>query len=274
MELIDTISYVFDAVERTKATAADFRTNLLLDRRKLEPWIERQDMLAETCDGCAFFLRKDRDFFHLYFCAADTSALARGFGISDALRAKPLVIDVLQNRGEPTDLAEIMGQAGFRPYNRLQRMFRMAPLAGGAYAKDESVISYAEPSDLLRILELLECSFDRFASQLPTLDELKTAVSAQQILLARSGPALAALLIFETQGLTSAVRFWLVTEDFRGQRYGSTLIRHYFDTQDRVRRFILWVLVDNADAIRKYEHYGYAPDGLIDQVFVNGMIRA
>jgi hypothetical protein len=51
-------------------------------------------------------------------------------------------------------------------------------------------------------------------------------------------------------------------------------MRYYLATHGAVRRFILWVTVSNENAVQKYRHYGYAPDGLIDDVLVNQMIRS
>jgi GNAT superfamily N-acetyltransferase len=123
-------------------------------------------------------------------------------------------------------------------------------------------------------MDLLECSFDRYADQLPMLYEIEVAIEAQQILAVKCGGALAALLFFESQGFTSTIRFWVVAERFRSHRFGSVLIRHYFAAQSAVRRFILWVTADNDNAVMKYRHYGYAPDGLVDHVLVNEMTRA
>ncbi len=52
------------------------------------------------------------------------------------------------------------------------------------------------------------------------------------------------------------------------------LMRHYLESHGGVRRFTLWVAAVNQNAIEKYRHYGYAPDGLVDQVLVNEMISA
>jgi hypothetical protein len=102
--------------------------------------------------------------------------------------------------------------------------------------------------------------------------EIEEALTARQILALKCDGALAALLFFETQGFTSTVRYWVVAERFRSNRFGATLIRHYFASHPAVRRFILWVTADNENAVQKYRHYGYAPDGLVDYVLVNEMI--
>jgi hypothetical protein len=57
-------------------------------------------------------------------------------------------------------------------------------------------------------------------------------------------------------------------------RFGAALMRRYFASQDAVKRFILWVAADNDNAIKKYEHYGYVADGLVDLVLANEMIHA
>jgi RimJ/RimL family protein N-acetyltransferase len=49
-------------------------------------------------------------------------------------------------------------------------------------------------------------------------------------------------------------------------------MRHYLGAPGGIRRFTLWVNAENQNAIQKYEHYGYAADGLVDHVLANEMI--
>ncbi|NTV75013.1 MAG: GNAT family N-acetyltransferase, partial [Holophaga sp.] len=64
------------------------------------------------------------------------------------------------------------------------------------------------------------------------------------------------------------LRYWLVDPGHRDRGIGARLIRDYFHRNPAVTRYLLWVLDSNADAIAKYGHYGYAPDGLVDQVMI------
>jgi hypothetical protein len=41
-----------------------------------------------------------------------------------------------------------------------------------------------------------------------------------------------------------------------------------------VKLFNLWVLSDNKNAMARYRNYGYAPDGLIDQVMIRRLAAA
>jgi len=83
---------------------------------------------------------------------------------------------------------------------------------------------------------------------------------------------LAGLLFFETQGMTSTLRYWLVAEGFRDRHVGAALMRRYLTTQSAVRRFLLWVIAINDNAVQKYRRYGFAPDGLVDQVLTSAPI--
>jgi GNAT superfamily N-acetyltransferase len=101
---------------------------------------------------------------------------------------------------------------------------------------------------------------------------VRQAILSRQILAAKCEGQLAALLFFETQGFSSTLRYWAVAEAYRARRLGAALMRQYFSDQSQVRRFLLWVEANNQNAIEKYQHYGYAPDGLLDLVFINDLI--
>ena len=161
-------------------------------------------------------------------------------------------------------LAPVFDRAGFRPYTRLQRMARIdSPSA----ANLDGDVNVAQKTDAAAVLNLIESAFDCLGEQLPRLYEIETAIEARQVLVARQGQELGGVLYFETQGMASTVRFWAVAERFRDRRLGSALMQHYFQIHAAVRRFSLWVNTANDNAIAKYRHYGYAPDGLLDQVF-------
>ena len=123
------------------------------------------------------------------------------------------------------------------------------------------------------ILELLEGSFDRFSDQLPQSPKSKLPSKQPDLLHRSQTDKLGALVHFETQGLTSTVRYWTVHPECRDQglrsRGSSGIILH---CTRPVKRFVLWVRADNENAVRRYVHFGYAPDGLVDNVLANQLI--
>lgn len=273
MSPVTASSQVFDAIQKAKTGASAFCTNFFPVQAKLDAWIRNGELFEETRERAAFFFRKDQDFWHWYFCAADAGVLKQETQKSSVLKSEPVVVDLVGKNGLIDGLLNTVESGGFKRYSRLVRLARPAKEepeipAGG------SVVSWAVKADVPAILRLLEQDFDRYADQLPTSYELEAAIEAQQILVIQGQDELAALLFFETQGVTSTVRYWVVAEKYRANRYGSALIRHYFSSQKAVRRFVLWVTADNENAVGKYHHYGYSSDGLVDHVLINDMIRA
>jgi hypothetical protein len=274
MGLVHTVGEVFEGIQNAKAGATDFRTNFFPVQAKLQAWIANGELLSVARDGVTFFLRKDRDFWHFFFCAASPAALQREAATLSELTTERVVTDLVGNEPALNDLLAALQSAGFRRYARLQRMARAGRLEESQSATGDIQVVYAEKSDCLAIVNLIESAFDHYAEQLPILHEVESAVQDQQILVAKVGSDLGGLLFFETQGLASTVRFWVVDERFRTLRAGSALMLSYFKTQSAVRRFTLWVNSNNANAIQKYGHYGYAPNGLVDHVLANQMIPA
>jgi ribosomal protein S18 acetylase RimI-like enzyme len=65
----------------------------------------------------------------------------------------------------------------------------------------------------------------------------------------------------------------MVAAPFQSRQFGSALMRHYLAAHRAVRRFLLWVKVNNQEALQKYHHFGFMPDSLLDQVLVNDQIQ-
>jgi GNAT superfamily N-acetyltransferase len=270
MTPVRTAGEVFEAIQKVKAGAAAFCTNFFPVQSKLENWVAHQELSLQSFEGCVFFLRKDRDFAHLYFCAGNPAALGDQLPRLLALTTEKLSTDLVGPEASLVDLQGLIVEAGFSRYSRLVRLARPAstPIATST-EQVPAGIEVAAHSDAPAILRLIESSFDRFADQLPAPYEIEGAIAARQIFVIKQNGKVAALLFFETQGLTSTIRYWLVAKQFHSRGFGSALIRHYFLSQAAVRRFILWVTATNDNAIQKYQHYGYAPDGLIDRVLVH-----
>ena len=272
MSPVRTLAEVFDAIQQAKTGAPDFRTNFFPVQSKLQSWIDQGGLTSHRRNGATFFFKKDRDFRHFYFCAADLPALRREIPLLDEFKTEPMVTDVVGHGPALEELLAALRSSGFRNYTKLQRMMRPATQNEASPTSHTVEVIEAGPSDSRAVLNLIESAFDRYGEQLPSPDEIQSAIDARQILMVKRDGAIAGLLFFETQGVSSAVRFWVVAEKFRALRVGSALMLHYLNLHPAVRRFTLWVNTANNNAIRKYEHYGYKPDGLVDHILANSLI--
>lgn len=270
---VQTVGQVFDAIQQAKAGSPDFCTNFFPVQKKIQEWINHGELFGAFPRDAVFFFRRDRDFWHLYYCASSKTALHRELAAMPEIKTERVVLDVL---GKDNEVAGMLGPwetAGFRRYTRLFRMARVAQ-AGPGQGEAGGKIEFGSLTDASGILALLERAFDRFGEQLPLLYEIEAAVQARHVLVARHEGRIAGLLFFETQGLTSTLRFWAVAPECRDLKFGSALMREYFSTQKGVKRFVLWVAADNLNAVQKYGHFGYKPDGLVDYVLANQMVRS
>ena len=272
MTPIEKVNEVFDAIQKAKEGASGFVTNFFPVQQKLQGWVDHGELFVEYRDRSAFFWRKDRDFWHLYFCAASPASLKSAVTGLHSLKTEPVMMDLVGNEAALGDLLALWKSEGFRQYTQLCRMARTSQSGPPQSGANGPQVVYAEKADAPAISDFLDRSFDHYAEQLPMPYEIEAAIESRQILVVKNQGMPGGLLFFETHGLTSTVRYWLVAEGFRAAHLGSALMRHYFTTQSAVRRFILWVIADNANAVQKYQHYGFLPDGLIDYVLANKKI--
>jgi ribosomal protein S18 acetylase RimI-like enzyme len=272
MTAVTTSEQVAEAVQHVKSGATTFCTNFFPAQPRLKAWIDRGELAIECHPGCAFFLRRDRDFQHLYFSASDPASLEPALARFSELASIGITADLVGPERSLEALLRTFTNAGFRPYSRLLRLSRSAGVADPLTVPGQAPITPGKMSDASAILALIESAFDRYADQLPALYEIEHAISERQIFVVKNSGEIAGLLFFETQGLTSTLRYWVVADAFRAHGFGSILMRHYWHSQSNARRFILWVRAANDGAVSKYRHYSYAPDGLVDHVMVNSNI--
>jgi ribosomal protein S18 acetylase RimI-like enzyme len=263
---VETSDDVYRILQTVKQRARGFVTNFFPSRPKLESWIGRRELSVTTAGAGALFLRRGADFSHLYFFAADIESLCVSLGAFLAAEPGTIVADILGREGEINAMADALAASGFSHYTRLIRLARLS--SGCPPTAVQPGVEYAGVQDAKAITRMLHTTFDRYAEQLPVLEEIQEAAAVQRILVVRNAGEIAGLLFFEVEGFTSVLRYWLVDSGFRNQRVGSRLIRSYFAACAPARRFILWVLSDNQNAIVRYEGHGYRPDRLTDRVMI------
>ncbi len=269
------IREVGEAVNRARTGASEYCTNFFPSPQKLQGWIDHGELLCDERAGVPFFLRKDRGFWHLYFCAANPATLQRAIAALPILGTDHIVLDLVGTEAELAGLIALFEASGWRIHNRLFRMARTASVAASsAPSTPDPRVVVADRADVPAILDLLLRSFDCRAEQIPMFYEVEAAAAAGQIWVARRAGGRAGLLFFETRGFSSLLRYWLVAPEFRTQRLGSALMHRYLAEHPAVRRFLLWVVASNPEAIVKYEHFGFAREGMVDYVFANDRIRS
>lgn len=239
-------------------------TNFFLSQLSIERAIRKKQLFAVAQSGGSLLLRRDRDFHHLYLNFSNPDTACRL--INNLHIETPVVADVIYRENSHLDMINLLSEAGFVRYRHLHR--RIRPPQDLPHRRSNGDIHSALDIDAKEILSDLELHFDRFSEQLPELDEVRNAISMNQIIVSRLNSSLAGFLFFESSAKSSHLRYWFVKPDFRDRQVGTSLIRNYLEYQCPSTLSQLWVVDENDLAIRKYDYYGYSSSNLCDQVMI------
>lgn len=230
-------------------------TNYYRNDEMLNYWISKKVLYFIVIGDTFFLFRRDRDFYHLYYITKNISSLVWDLKhFISHYYSEIFVSDIIEQSHIP--LFEIVG---FKKYKSLERM---RVVISGTFEVSEDVV-FAKVGEAQVIFRMFENNFDKYAEQLPTIEELKIMIRNGEILVVRD-KVIAGILIRSTR-MSSILKHFLVDPTYRGQKIGSKLLNYYLNESDVIT---LWVLSDNEKAISVYKHFGFKFDKLKDQVMI------
>ncbi|WP_028497884.1 GNAT family N-acetyltransferase [Microvirgula aerodenitrificans] len=262
MKLLTTPQEVQLIISEGKRSATHYITNFFPSREKLDMWLKNEELFEASRGAAALILRKSDDFFHVHFSAGAPAELQAA--LQDLPAENLLVCDLVGSSEATAELVSVFEQAGFYKYRNLRRLVRVNSRSTPSIR--DKTVAVAREDEANAVHAILQHAFDRHSEQIPAFDELQAAARQGEIFVVRKNNDLAGFLYFQQQGVTASVRYWFVDERYRNEGIGSKLMHAFFDHTATAKRILLWVVEDNENAIAKYEHYGFAPDNLIDQV--------
>ena len=250
-----------------KSQKKGFITNFYFGEARCNLFIDKSLLFYVNMQECIFILRKDHNFYHVYYIAANKDMLAKSLQmlakkysndifVSDIIGAKP-VID---------DISSTCEELGFEKYARLYRMSRTKNLDEPQQL--DRKIEYAASEHIEQMLILFEKYFDPYSEQIPMAEEMQKWIDTQNILIIAENKNAIGFLIFEINGITSYLRYWFVHPEHRDKKIGSALLRRFFHESRAAKRQLFWVLENNENAIARYKRYGFEPEQLFDQIMI------
>ncbi len=148
-------------------------------------------------------------------------------------------------------------------------MSRTTPDSLILLAKGEKII-YAKRTNAVTILKYFNEYFDPVCEQIPLVEEINRWIdNGQMVIYSLDGISIQGFLIFEKIGQTAFLRYWFVHPEYRDKKVGSALIQFFFKECISTKRQIFWVIRSNTNAIKRYEHYGFKPESMVDDIFIN-----
>lgn len=222
-----------------------------------ELWINKGIVYYESFETSIFFFKKNPDFYNVYYCASDHIALKQGLiRLSKLYPKETFVFDVIGGN-------LIIKESGYDVHSTLIRMSRT-----NTKELNDSSIGLADHSDIEEIQRIFYRHFDKYSEHLPLDEDIKDWIDKKHLYIYTEYSQIVGFVIFDITGLRSCLRYWFVHPHFREKGIGSMLLRRFFCVAQNTKYQILWVISDNENAIKRYEHYGFKKENLTNYVYI------
>lgn len=256
---VDQLSSLFNAIR--DSSRGKIYTNFFFDEPKHSRWIEEGIFFFKQGDGYCMLLKKNSNFYNLFYVTSSLEALKQ------ALEETTFNLDVstdIVTKGEGSEEINLLVSCGFDFRRRLFRMIHSGELI---ICRAASNIINATEADAKEIKSLLDNNFDTLSEQIPDIEEILDLIKENGVCLYKEGNAIKGLAISQIKGVSFMLRYWLVLPEARNKGIGSELLKASIDKYQSKKQS-LWVVSNNDNAIKRYEHLGFRKDKLIDTVLV------
>lgn len=264
MHKIKSYDQIQGFVRRIRELRRGFVTNFYWDENKHPYWIAEGTLEFEQSANCILMLHPCKEFSNIFYIATSFEALGE---ILNVLHLEGTLVVDLVCKGEGIIEQDAFVNMGFAKYQHLYRMSHVGRIVGADWMRDPRV-SYGEKADTISVYSAMQKDFDPLAEQLPSIKELEDYAERKQLLVVKDDDMLCGFLIFEITGVTWYLRYWYTSPNYRDKGIGAGLLKTSLLYGADSKRQIFWVIADNENAIKRYEHYGFARENMNDYVMI------
>lgn len=266
MTAVNSFDEVMTFVSRIRRLRKGILTNFFPEQKKIDMWITHECLYIVEGEETVIFLKKDDGFTYIFYCATSKEQLF------DALASLPegfYVFNQIVDARTDASLLDGFKSLGFEVRKSLVRMSKIYKTSEPI--TDASVLD-ATKEDIPTLDVLLHEHFDKYAEQLPTIEELNDFIESKHAIVKRAGDKITGFILYDQSPSTLYLRYWLVNPEYRNQGIGSELFHEYNRRGSACKRHMLWVVENNENAINRYEHYGYKRETMKDYVLTKKIV--
>ena len=264
MDRVQSIEQLRQSSAEIRSLRRGFLTNFFIDSVKHGLWIAKRDCYIERLGSTLFIIKQSSTFWNVFYYSTTLDEFSTD--LSSFLSNHPvttMMFDIVGRDVQCQPVVELFRSKGGKEATSLVRMTRMtAPME---YVADDT-IRRAEEKDVKGIIHLLHAYFDEQTEQIPYDEELEDYVRQGHVLVCEELDRMAGFLIYELNTSTLYLRYWFTHPDFRDRKVGSRLLRRFFEEGKDTKRQLFWVIRTNANAIKRYKHYGFTEENMYDFV--------
>jgi len=271
MEKVESIEQLKELIAYVRNMRQGFVTNFYLDEEKHAAWIRTGGFLFDKYEDTVFLLfdhdtpDSEKYFTNMFYISTSEDAmLARLKEYPKKYIYDLYILDIVGRDAMCLPLVEKL--KAMHGYNEMT-LVRMTRINGilDERAKGENVV-YATRNDVKGVNEMLHTHFDEQMEQLPLEEELEKMAEHKHILLCKRDGKNAGIILFDKNATTIHWRYWCVLPEYRNRGVGSELWHHLLWEGRDTKRMILWVRLDNENAMVRQEHYGFKKENMYDYI--------
>jgi ribosomal protein S18 acetylase RimI-like enzyme len=258
---------ILESIDIVKAKATSFLTNFFLDKKKVELYINH-NLLHWSIIGETLFIIKNQDSCYIvYFCSTELFHLKTDISkLKEKFSDKPIVLEIIGKKEFVETLSQSLNDIGCNHYVSLRRMVNYS---GVTIGESDGKVVYPQIDQIDEILTLLNKYFDVYSEQIPLREELEIAINSNKVLIHQHDNKIVGFLIFDVTGVTAQLKYWFTHPDHRDKKIGSKLFKYFIQETLNSKRRLLWVMENNENAIKRYNHYGFINENMYDKIFIH-----
>jgi len=255
------------AVESLMARARNrgqLLTNFFADPERMSEWCDSGSLFAEEGADVTLLWRQHDKFCNLYFFASTPDVLSKVVGADLRAARNRVVADIIGPDAIRSPLVAALTSSGFTQISELVRMSRKTP-----ECTDVPTINILPPDtrDIPDVQAIFREHFNPEVEQLPSDVELERWIKKGGILVHRDDRGkVHSFIIYDLSKVSLYLRYWFVNPQVRGSGVGGHLMRTMFYHARDTKRQYFWVIMDNENAIKRYQHYGFNFEPMKDVV--------
>ncbi len=254
-------SEVSEARKIIRTVSSGMVSNLSAFPAEISSWIKDGLFYSVHYDDCVIFIKEGECTNNLYFIASDfkTASLRINEAIIDGSIDKVPVVAEIVDRSEASSLE-------FPVMMTLNRMTR----TGNTDFKPENAVEIRDirENESAIVRELLKSNFNPICESIPGEEEIKSLVMSGTVKAFIHDGEIKGLMLCSKDKSTIHLRYWWVSQDIRNSGVGSKLLNEFFKLGEGTARQILWVDVNNSNAISRYEHFGFGKESIFDHIHI------
>lgn len=262
------IDYYYNITNRIKCKHKRTYTNIFFDNISIEKMLSDERTKINGNDDFMIIIQQEDDFSRIFFTVGCDVDLANFFA-KILFRDDTYVLEIVGRERGMEQLVSSLETASWEKYAVLNR-WRTNAILLYPPRKCEASLKIATQCNTDVIMELMNHTFDKYISHLPTKSYLQHLIRKGLVFLAEVNKEIVGIICLETIGDHGKYLYQIMSDKkYREMGIAEELAKYAFGHYSEDTIFTSWVDCKNIASCSLHNKLGFKPDGLATWVFLN-----